>query len=69
MEEIENCTVGNLLNELKPSPFSSWYCPEDIMEQLKKLDKSTMIRVYGCSSFRLADEYPSFYVKYVIICE
>lgn len=69
MEEIENCTVGNLLNKLKPSPFSSWYCPADIMEHLKRLDKSTMIRVYGHSSFRLADEYPSFYVKDVVICD
>lgn len=69
MEELECITVGGLLDQLKPSPFESWYCSEAIMEQLKGLNRYTMIRVYGNYNFRLSDEYPSFYVRHIMVCE
>lgn len=66
MEELECITVGSLLNQLKPNPFSSWSCSEEITKQLDKLDKSTTVKVYGSCSFRLADEYPSYYISLVV---
>lgn len=62
MEELEYTSVETLLNQMKPGPFESWSCSTEVKEQLDKLEPKTMIKVYGSYSYRLADDYPSYYI-------
>lgn len=67
MEELEYTSVETLLNQMKPSPFSSWSCSREVEEQLDKLSPKTMIKVYGSCRYRLADDYPSYYVTQILV--
>lgn len=69
MEELEYTSVSTLLNQLKPGPFESWSCSEEVKRQLERLSLEKMIKVYGSCSYRLADEYPSYYVSHVLEVE
>lgn len=64
---LGTATVGTLLENLKPGPFDSWGCSEEVEEQLHKLNENCQIEMYGVYRFRLADDYPSYYVNYIII--
>lgn len=66
MEELEYTSVGTLLRQMRPGPFESWSCSKEVREKLDKLDPKTMIKVYGSYSYRLADDYPSYYVTQIL---
>lgn len=65
-EELERTSVRSLLDQMEPGPFESWDCSPKLREKLDKLDPNTRVIVYGSYSFRLADDYPSYYVHHVV---
>lgn len=67
MERLDYISVETLQNRLKPNPFSSWSCSEEIEKQLNQLESSTMIEAYGDYRFRLSDEYPSYYITQILV--
>ena len=69
MEELIHISAGSLLGYLKPGPFDSWDCKPEIEEQLHQLDPKTKVKAYGTYRFRLADDYPSYYIEQILICE
>lgn len=69
MEELRHTSVEALLESLRSGPFESWWCKPEIEEQLHQLDPKTKVRAYGTHSFRLADDYSSYYIEQILICE
>lgn len=67
MEILTTTTVENLLNKLKPGPFERWDCSENVKNELQELANNATIVCLGESSFRLADDFPSFYVESIIV--
>lgn len=69
MEELETTTVAQLLEDLKPHIGASYSCTSEVKEKLSTLDGNCRIKVYGEYSFRLADDYPSYFIDQILICK
>lgn len=67
LEELITTTVGGLLEKLEPWPFDSWGCLEEDEIELRKMDPNTRITCFGDYRFRLADDYPSYFVREIRI--
>lgn len=67
LEELTTTTVEHLLKKLEPGPFETWDCSEEITERLNVLSPKTVVTCYGDYRFRLADDYPSYYVTQLVI--
>ena len=66
-EELDYLKVSSLLKRLNyPSYGSSWCSTQEIKEQLEKMNPDAYVRAFGKCSFRLADDFPRYFVTCIV---
>ena len=69
MFKLDFCTVGDLIERMKPgsTSFDYWSCSESVKAQLYTLSEDTWITCYGDMNFKLGNDYGSYYVHTIYV--